>query len=143
MGSVLCGSTRIMEDGNMLRIPICLRCTHMHPIDKEKEVTCDAFPDGIPQKVLFNSHYHITPYPGDNGILFEFNEIDIDRPTMVRPPQCRKCAHQHPHTAGVKTTCDAFPAGVPVEILLNMHEHTEPYPGDNGILFKLKESSSG
>jgi hypothetical protein len=32
-------------------------------------------------------------------------------------------------------TCEAFPGGIPEEILHNQHDHNEPYPNDNGIRF--------
>ncbi len=33
-------------------------------------------------------------------------------------------------------TCEAFPDGVPDEIWLDMFDHRNPFPGDNGILFE-------
>lgn len=33
---------------------------------------CDAFPNGIPPEVITGEHDHATtPYPGDNGIMYE------------------------------------------------------------------------
>lgn len=44
---------------------ICNRCVH-----KRNGVTCDAFPDGIPMKIL-RSGEHFESVPGDRGIVFE------------------------------------------------------------------------
>jgi hypothetical protein len=48
-------------------------------------------------------------------------------------PQCYDCKHRR-HERG-PLSCDAFPAGVPDAIKLGSHDHREPFPGDNGILF--------
>ena len=44
----------------------CLGCRHYLGA-----ITCDAYPDGIPEPVVTGEHDHTSPYPGDNGILFE------------------------------------------------------------------------
>ncbi len=33
-------------------------------------MTCKAFPDGIPDKILSGDHKHIKPFKGDKGIQF-------------------------------------------------------------------------
>lgn len=46
--------------------PICWACSRLRDVD-----SCDAFPDGIPRKVLFEHFDHRNPYPGDRGIHFD------------------------------------------------------------------------
>ncbi len=53
--------------------------------------------------------------------------------TSVAPPMCKGCAHllgdlRRPH-------CQAFPQGIPQEILLSQADHREPVAGDHGIRF--------
>ncbi len=52
--------------------PQCFECKNLleHRADVIGPV-CKAFPNGIPQKILFNLHDHKKPYPGDGGIRFE------------------------------------------------------------------------
>lgn len=52
--------------------------------------------------------------------------------------QCFHCKHWR--DAG---TCDAFPESVPDRILTNKHDHRQPFPGDNGILFEPLEDTDG
>lgn len=37
--------------------------------------------------------------------------------------------------------CKAFPGGIPEAIITGENDHTEPYPGDNGIRFELLEDA--
>jgi len=37
--------------------------------------------------------------------------------------------------------CDAFPDGVPLPIIVGDNLHTEPFPGDGGLLFNPKDDS--
>jgi len=46
---------------------ICHKCKHIH----ERRLTCDAFPNGIPGKILTGDIKHTRKYQGDNGIQFE------------------------------------------------------------------------
>lgn len=48
---------------------------------------------------------------------------------------CNDCKHNHRDF-----TCDAFPNGIPKEIILR-EEHDTPYPGDNGIRYEPKEKT--
>lgn len=46
--------------------PVCLKCIHYND-----DLTCKAFPNGIPDEVVFNGNDHAQPIEGDNGIQFE------------------------------------------------------------------------
>lgn len=45
--------------------------------------------------------------------------------------QCVRCKH----FTG-ESTCNAFPNGIPTEILANEYDHTIEFPGDHGIQFE-------
>ena len=47
---------------------------------------------------------------------------------------CHVCIHRR-----TLETCDAFPEGIPVEILTGDINHTVPYKGDHGIRFEKKQ----
>jgi hypothetical protein len=40
---------------------------------------------------------------------------------------CETCARRSPHNFPV---CEAFPNGIPTEILVAKHDHKTPFPGD-------------
>jgi len=48
--------------------PLCLECKHFH---NNEEFTCEAFPLGIPEKIILNEIDHHISYTGDSGIIFE------------------------------------------------------------------------
>lgn len=50
-------------------------------------------------------------------------------------PQCHGCIHYQEGTL----VCSAFPERIPGVILINEHDHSNPYPGDNGIRFERKK----
>ena len=68
-------------------------------------------------------------------------------PAYLRLSNCRACLHYHPAgdeatiTGVMRLTCDAFPDGIPVEILRGDNPHTEPYPGDGGLRFALSPAA--
>lgn len=39
---------------------------------------CDAFPDGIPDKIFLGEIDHTKPYKGDNGLTY------VDNPDLLR-----------------------------------------------------------
>ena len=50
--------------------PKCLECKHFHD-ERTAPRTCEAFPDGIPEVIYFESYDHTKPFKGDKGIQFE------------------------------------------------------------------------
>ena len=56
--------------------------------------------------------------------------------TTTLPPICRWCVHHHGQQS--ITTCDAFPEGIPEEVMSASADHMEPIPGDSGITFESK-----
>ncbi len=51
--------------------------------------------------------------------------------TSIKFP-CLECVHFGNHKG---LTCEAFPDGVPKELMFGYVEHETPYPGDSGIRF--------
>jgi len=55
----------------------CLECKRFYgPSGKEFGFTCEAFPDGIPDKIFTGLHNHTKPYKGDHGLRFKKREVD-------------------------------------------------------------------
>jgi hypothetical protein len=50
--------------------PICMTCKHYH-FDNYASMTCDAYPDGIPEKIIMNEVDHRKPYKNDNGLTYQ------------------------------------------------------------------------
>jgi hypothetical protein len=52
------------------------QCTDCKRLDWDRissscDYVCEAFPNGIPEAILFGDHDHTKPYRGDGGKLFE------------------------------------------------------------------------
>ena len=60
---------------------------------------------------------------------------------MVSLPasQCIRCSRLVRPSKGAKAQCEAFPDGIPREIIFNEVDHTKPYPGDGGLLYAPTE----
>ena len=52
---------------------MCVDCIHFKfdLEDNDIPLHCDAFPDGIPDEIIWEGADHHKPYPGDHGIQFE------------------------------------------------------------------------
>ena len=57
---------RMAGDG-IVSSPQCHACKHYYV----GTLNCEAFPDGIPQKILLDAVDHRKPIAGDHGIRFE------------------------------------------------------------------------
>jgi len=47
----------------------CLICKHYHL--ESEGVSCDAFPESIPDEIVEGQVTHDRPYDGDHGLVFE------------------------------------------------------------------------
>ncbi len=53
---------------------------------------------------------------------------------------CNDCRHlHHDNRGGATGGCDAFPNGIPKDVLCGKIDHRHPVKGDNGIRFEQKE----
>ena len=65
--------------------PLCWQCTHYR-----EDVSCAAFPRGIPAEILDSKVDHHNSYAGDHGIHFERVAQDGDDHVTVVPVPHRK-----------------------------------------------------
>jgi len=49
----------------------------------------------------------------------------------MEPRQCQFCRHYW----GARY-CEAYKEGIPEEVFLGEHDHTEPFPGDGGTRYE-------
>lgn len=52
-------------------------------------------------------------------------------------PQSRQCIGCKHYLGDFE--CEAFPEGIPKEILAGLHDHRQPFPGDDGIRWEKLE----
>ena len=50
---------------------MCVYCRHKHDDEGDGNMTCEAFPGGIPDEIIRVGYDHREPYDGDGGIMFE------------------------------------------------------------------------
>lgn len=77
--------------------------------------------------------------------------VRVSEPWPGETMACSYCKHYHRDAAllsrdglprGITgVTCDAFPGGIPRELLSEKVKHTRPYKGDHGIQFERAEEN--
>lgn len=63
--------------------------------------------------------------------------------TTYAMPMCGVCTHLHRDETGkglIPWRCDAYPQGIPAEILHSRVDHREAYDGDGGIQFEPRDT---
>jgi hypothetical protein len=64
--------------------PVCRDC-RWYDRDNEDGLTCRAFPDGLPDALLFGVNDHTEPLPGDRGYRFEPLLRGAERAWLLSP----------------------------------------------------------
>jgi hypothetical protein len=63
------------------------------------------------------------------------HSMDVD-PSLRLVGICHDCRHRSKKNM---MRCEAFPDGIPAEILVGTFDHHKPYKGDHGIQFESVE----
>jgi hypothetical protein len=60
---------------------LCYYCAHLGDNNDADQMTCAAYPGGIPDLIIQGKRDHRTRLPGDNGVTFE--PSDTTTPDML------------------------------------------------------------
>lgn len=60
--------------------PICLLCSRL----RDSGMTCEAFPDGVPLRIIRGESLHLRPEDGDHGLTFQLEDTDAVREAAQR-----------------------------------------------------------
>lgn len=61
--------------------------------------------------------------------------------TVAAPPICDACSRLAPLPDRPGLGCEAFPDGIPDEVLVDGFDHRLPFPGDGGVRFELAKGA--
>ncbi len=61
----------------------CIWCAHLRLPPGEDGYTCEAFPEGVPKRILLNRVDHREPVEGDNNLQWRPREFGDKHPLVV------------------------------------------------------------